>query len=78
MGVWEQLPTISEDKKMNQEPFLQDKYMRVGRPYCILPNPNVLFACGCIPDYQKDRIRVYYRATDSRIGLATGSLREFD
>ena len=37
---------------------------------------NVVFACGCIPDYEKDRIRIYYGAADERICLATGSLSE--
>ena len=38
--------------------------------------PNVVFACGAIPDYEKDQIRVYYGAADTCIGLATGSLSE--
>jgi predicted GH43/DUF377 family glycosyl hydrolase len=38
--------------------------------------PNVVFACGCIPDYDQDRLRVYYGGADTCIGLATGSLSE--
>jgi beta-1,4-mannooligosaccharide/beta-1,4-mannosyl-N-acetylglucosamine phosphorylase len=38
--------------------------------------PNVVFACGAIPDYEEDRIRVYYGGADTSIGLAQGSLSE--
>lgn len=38
--------------------------------------PNVVFVCGAIADYDKDRIRVYYGGADTCIGLATGSLSE--
>jgi beta-1,4-mannooligosaccharide/beta-1,4-mannosyl-N-acetylglucosamine phosphorylase len=38
--------------------------------------PNVVFACGAIPDYDHDRLRVYYGAADTCIGLATGSISE--
>ncbi|NLW87138.1 MAG: hypothetical protein GXY38_09720 [Planctomycetes bacterium] len=37
---------------------------------------NVVFACGAIPDYEIDRIRVYYGAADTTICLASGSLSE--
>ena len=37
---------------------------------------NVVFACGCIPDYEEDRLRVYYGGADTCIGLATGSISE--
>jgi len=35
---------------------------------------NVVFACGCVPDYETDSLRVYYGAADERICLASGSL----
>jgi len=35
---------------------------------------NVVFTCGAIADEDDDRIRVYYGAADTCIGLATGSL----
>ena len=38
--------------------------------------PNVVFTCGAIADYDKDRIRIYYGAGDTCIGLATGRLSE--
>jgi predicted GH43/DUF377 family glycosyl hydrolase len=38
--------------------------------------PNTVFTCGAIPDYDQDRIRVYYGAADTSVGLATGSLSE--
>lgn len=38
--------------------------------------PNVLFSCGCIADYDKDRLRMYYSACDTSICLATGKLSE--
>lgn len=43
-------------------------YERVGHV------SNVVFSCGCIPDYASDSLRVYYGAADERICLATGSL----
>lgn len=46
----------------------QAEYERVGHV------SNVVFPCGCIPDYEKDEIRVYYGAADERVCLATGSL----
>ena len=36
--------------------------------------PNVVFSCGAIADYEEDRLRIYYGAADTCIGLATGSL----
>ncbi len=45
-------------------------YERVGHV------DNVVFACGCIPDYDKDQLRIYYGAADERICLATGCLSE--
>ncbi len=38
--------------------------------------PNVVFPCGAIADFEKDRLRVYYGAADTCIGLATGSISE--
>jgi beta-1,4-mannooligosaccharide/beta-1,4-mannosyl-N-acetylglucosamine phosphorylase len=38
--------------------------------------PNVVFPCGVIADYDQDRLRVYYGAADTCIGLATGSISE--
>jgi len=38
--------------------------------------PNVVFSCGAIADYEQDRLRVYYGAADTCIGLATGSISE--
>lgn len=35
---------------------------------------NVVFACGCLVDEEKDEIKIYYGAADERICLATGSL----
>lgn len=46
------------------------EYERVGHV------SNVVFACGCIPDYEKDEIRIYYGAADERVCLATGCLSE--
>lgn len=37
---------------------------------------NVVFACGAIPDYDRDQIRVYYGGADTCVCLATGSLNE--
>ncbi len=37
---------------------------------------NTVFACGAIPDYDKDQIRLYYGACDNYICLATGSMSE--
>lgn len=37
---------------------------------------NIVFACGCIPDYDQDRVRVYYGGADTCICLATGALSE--
>ena len=37
---------------------------------------NVVFACGVLPDYDKDELRLYYGATDCHIGLAIGSLSQ--
>ncbi len=36
--------------------------------------PNVVFTCGAIAEPDADRIRMYYGAADTCIGLATGSL----
>jgi beta-1,4-mannooligosaccharide/beta-1,4-mannosyl-N-acetylglucosamine phosphorylase len=38
--------------------------------------PNVVFPCGAIADYEQDRLRIYYGAADTCIGLATGCLSE--
>ena len=38
--------------------------------------PNTVFACGAIADIEEDRLRVYYGAADTCVGLATGSLSE--
>ncbi|MFA6103988.1 MAG: glycoside hydrolase family 130 protein [Victivallaceae bacterium] len=38
--------------------------------------PNVVFPCGAIADYEQDRLRIYYGAADTSIGLATGCLSE--
>jgi beta-1,4-mannooligosaccharide/beta-1,4-mannosyl-N-acetylglucosamine phosphorylase len=38
--------------------------------------PNTVFACGAIADVEQDRLRVYYGAADTCIGLATGKLSE--
>jgi beta-1,4-mannooligosaccharide/beta-1,4-mannosyl-N-acetylglucosamine phosphorylase len=38
--------------------------------------PNVVFPCGAIADYDQDRLRIYYGAADTCIGLATGRLSE--
>ncbi|MFZ4776209.1 MAG: glycoside hydrolase family 130 protein [Terrimicrobiaceae bacterium] len=38
--------------------------------------PNVVFPCGAIADYEQDRLRLYYGAADTCIGLATVSLSE--
>lgn len=37
---------------------------------------NTTFACGAVPDYDKDQIRLYYGGCDKCICLATGSLSE--
>lgn len=35
---------------------------------------DVVFPCGALADVAKDKLRVYYGAADTRVGLATGSL----
>jgi predicted GH43/DUF377 family glycosyl hydrolase len=35
---------------------------------------DVVFPCGALADLQKDELRLYYGAADTRVGLATGSL----
>ncbi|MEI8245242.1 MAG: hypothetical protein WCI51_05390 [Lentisphaerota bacterium] len=37
---------------------------------------NVVFPCGAIAGYDKDKLRLYYGAADTRICLATDSLSE--
>lgn len=37
---------------------------------------NVVFPCGAIGDWSADSLRLYYGATDDKICLATGSMRE--
>lgn len=37
---------------------------------------NVVFACGVLPDPEKDELRLYYGASDCHLGLAIGSLSE--
>lgn len=38
--------------------------------------PNIVFPCGCIPDFKKDELRVYYGGADTCVCLATGSISE--
>lgn len=38
--------------------------------------PDVVFSCGAIADHETGKIRVYYGAADTCIGLATGNLEE--
>jgi predicted GH43/DUF377 family glycosyl hydrolase len=38
--------------------------------------PNVVFPCGAIADHAQDRLRIYYGAADTCIGLVTGRLSE--
>lgn len=38
--------------------------------------PNVVFACAAIPDFEKDKLKVYYGAADTYMCLATGSINE--
>ncbi len=46
-------------------------------PYEFMGNcQNCIFSCGAIADYEHDRIRVYYGAADTCVGLAEGSLSE--
>ena len=37
---------------------------------------NVVFPCGALGDWKKDEVRLYYGATDDKICLASGSMRE--
>ncbi|MFA6962302.1 MAG: glycoside hydrolase family 130 protein [Opitutaceae bacterium] len=37
---------------------------------------NTVFPCGALGDWDKDELRLYYGATDDKICLATGSMRE--
>ncbi len=37
---------------------------------------NVVFPCGALGDWEKDELRLYYGATDDKICLATGSIRQ--
>lgn len=37
---------------------------------------NTVFACGALPDYEKDELKVYYGAADMNICLATCSISE--
>lgn len=57
---------------MTKSPILApcEPYEQCGR------TPNVVFPCGAIPDYDKNRIRLYYGAADTYVGLASGSLSE--
>jgi len=48
----------------------QETYERTGN--C----DNTVFPCGALGDWDKDELRLYYGATDDKICLATGSLRE--
>ena len=66
---------------------LEDPCKIIGKAYSYLLGPeqdyetrgnvdNVVFPCGAIADYDKDELRLYYGAADTRICLATGSLGE--
>ena len=48
----------------------QELYERTGN--C----DNTVFPCGALGDWEKDELLLYYGATDDKICLATGSLRE--
>jgi beta-1,4-mannooligosaccharide/beta-1,4-mannosyl-N-acetylglucosamine phosphorylase len=37
---------------------------------------NVVFPCGAIADPEVDRLRIYYGAADTCVGLASGPLSE--
>lgn len=37
---------------------------------------NTVFPCGAIGNWERDELRLYYGATDDKICLATGSMRE--
>lgn len=37
---------------------------------------NVVFPCGALGNWEKDELRLYYGATDDKICLASGSMRE--
>ena len=37
--------------------------------------PNVVFPCGLVHHRDSDKLFLYYGAADTRIGLATASLR---
>jgi predicted GH43/DUF377 family glycosyl hydrolase len=37
---------------------------------------NTVFPCGALGDWEKDELRLYYGATDDKICLATGSMKE--
>lgn len=66
---------------------LEDPSQVIGRTYSWILMPdapyelmgrtsNVVFACGCIPDYEQDRLRVYYGGADTCIALATCGIGE--
>ncbi len=66
---------------------LEQPWNVIGRTYSPLLTPqmdyetrgwvdNVVFPCGAIADYEKDELRMYYGAADTRICLATGSINE--
>ncbi len=38
--------------------------------------PDVIFTCGAIADHNQDRLRMYYGAADTCIGLAEGKISE--
>ena len=55
----------------------EDWILAPAEPYEVIGNVHhVVFICGCIPDYDEDRLRVYYGAADTCIGLATCKLSE--
>ena len=37
---------------------------------------NVVFSCGMVADPQSGKLRIYYGAADTRIGLATADITE--
>ena len=60
-------------------------YLGVMKSYLLAPEteyerdgviPNVVFTTGCVVDPESRELRIYYGASDTSIGLATGNVDE--
>ena len=62
-----------------------EKVLGVMKSYLLAPEteyerdgiiPNVVFTTGCVVDPESRELRIYYGASDTSIGLATGNVDE--